>query len=71
MEGMCKKCYGGFKVILGVLLLLWAWKFPAVDWRIFFGGVLLVVGLLKLFAPKCSGCEACACPMPVKGKKKR
>ena len=71
MEGMCKKCHGIFKLVLGVLLLLWAWKWPALDWRIFFGALLVAGALLKWFAQKCPGCEACAGPAPVKGKKKR
>lgn len=69
MEQMCRKCCGGFKIMVGVLLLLWFWKFPAVDWRLFFGGLLVVVGLLKQFAPKCPVCQTC-CQMPPKGKKR-
>jgi len=66
----CKKCGACMKIVVGLLLLAWANWFAAVDWRIFFGGLLVVGGLAKLFAPKCSACEAC-CSIPApKGKKK-
>ncbi|MBI2135934.1 hypothetical protein HYU06_02605 [Candidatus Woesearchaeota archaeon] len=71
MERMCKKCAGIFKLVLGVLLLLWVWKWPTLDWRLFFGGLFVLGGLLKLSTQQCPDCEACACPVPVKGKKKR
>ena len=64
-DGVCGKCHGVKKVVLGALLVAWAWWWPAVDWRVFVGGLLVLVGLLKLVKPSCGHCE-----MPA-AKKKR
>jgi hypothetical protein len=69
MGNMCKKCHGVCKLVLGLLLIGWFKWSPATDWRLFFGGLLVLVGLLKLFGPCCKDCESCSAPAP-KGKKK-
>ena len=66
-EGVCAKCHGVKKLVLGLLLLAWAWWWPATDWRVFFGLLLALVGLLFLFKPTCGHCGAPAAG----GKKKR
>ena len=50
----CNWCYGLQVLVLGVLVLLnnyWA----SLDWGLFFGVILVLVGLLKLVWPK--GCQ--------------
>ena len=62
-DGVCR-CHGVKKLVLGVLVLVWALWQPALDWRLVLGGVLVVAGVLKLVKPLCSHC----C-MPEKKKK--
>jgi len=64
--GVCGRCWGGKKIILGALLILWAYYWTNIDWRIFFGWVLVVVGALHIIKPYCPHCE-----VPMMKRKKR
>ncbi len=61
-EGMCSKCKGGFKIVLGLLVLanvnylMWSW------WT-FLGAVLILAGIAKWIRPCCPHCEMCEMPM--------
>ncbi|MEK6900394.1 MAG: hypothetical protein AABX05_04695 [Nanoarchaeota archaeon] len=63
-DGMCLRCHGVQKVVLGALVLVWALLLPTLDWRLVLGGLLVLVGALKLLMPACGHC----C-MPDKKKK--
>ncbi len=64
--GVCGGCHGVMKFVLGLLLLAWAWWWPATDWRVFFGAVLVLLGALKFLKPSCGHCGGAPA-----GKKKR
>ena len=55
--GMCTKCCAGTTLIVGLLLGAWVLWFPQLDWRLFFGGLLVLGGLLKYSMPCCPHCE--------------
>lgn len=55
--GVCMKCHGVMKLVLGILVLAWAWLLPALDWRFVLGGLLIIVGVLKMVKPMCGHCE--------------
>lgn len=63
-SGMCSKCHGAKKIVLGALALAWALWMPSLDWRLVLGGLLVVAGVLKLVKPSCGHCD-----MPEKKKK--
>ena len=67
-DGVCGKCHGVKKIVLGALLLLNAFVWPQwtdlTGWISWFAVLMIVVGLLKSFKPSCGHCEA-----PKKGKK--
>jgi len=65
-SGICGKCHGVKKLVLGVLVLGWAWLLPSLDWRFVLGGLLVLVGVLKLVKPMCGHCA-----MPEKSGKKK
>ena len=56
-DGMCTKCYGVKKLVLGLLVLVWALLLPALDWRLVLGGLLVLAGVLKMVKPMCGHCE--------------
>jgi len=57
MGGYCGSCHGAKGLVVGLLVLANAyWNFVA-DWWVFFGGLLVVGGLLKLAMPSCSHCK--------------
>jgi len=74
--GMCWRCHGIYKVVLGALLLLNAFVWPewlGINGWISWLAVLMVVGgLVKLLLPnKCPNCVALCSPATAgKGKKK-
>jgi predicted phage tail protein len=73
--GMCNKCCGISKLILGALLLLNAFVWPmwsGIDGWIAFVAVLMVLGgLVKIFVPnKCASCNKSE-PMPAKKATKK
>lgn len=55
-DGMCAKCHGVKKLVLGVLVLAWAVLLPLLDWRLVLGGLLVLAGALKLAKPSCGHC---------------
>ena len=63
-DGMCMRCHGVKKLVLGVLVLIWALWWPALDWRLVLGGLLVAAGVMKLVKPLCGHCG-----MPDKKKK--
>ena len=69
-HGICGKCHGAKKVVVGLLLLLNAFVWPkwmGVDGWVAWLAVLLVVGgVLMLVKPTCGHCST---DMPKKGKK--
>ncbi len=71
MNIMCKHCAGWTIVIVGVLVLLNAYR-SFLSWGMFFGWLLVLLGLVKLFVPnKCKNCMAIETAMMGTGKKKR
>ena len=56
-DGMCTKCHGVKKLVLGLLVLVWALLLPALDWRLVLGGLLVLAGVLKMVKPMCGHCE--------------
>ena len=55
-DGACSKCHAGKLLIVGVLVLANAfWSF--LDWGVFIGLLLVLVGLLKLLKPMCPHCS--------------
>ena len=74
--GMCKKCGGVHKIVVGALLLLNAFLWPqwlGIDGWISWLAVLFVIGgALKLFVPnKCPACNDVSAPSPAKKKRKK
>ena len=68
-DGVCMKCHGVKKLVLGILVLLWALVWPSLDWRLVLGVLLALAGVLKLVKPMCGHCEPM---MPSKmGSKKK
>lgn len=63
-DGMCVRCHGVKKLVLGVLVLVWALWWSSLDWRLVLGGLLVVAGVMKLVKPLCGHCA-----MPEKKKK--
>ncbi|OGZ65710.1 MAG: hypothetical protein A2822_04965 [Candidatus Staskawiczbacteria bacterium RIFCSPHIGHO2_01_FULL_41_41] len=63
-DGVCMKCHGVKKLVLGALVLAWALLLPSLDWRLVLGGLLVLAGVLKLVKPMCGHCA-----MPDKKKK--
>lgn len=63
-DGVCMKCHGIKKLVLGALVLAWALLLPMLDWRLVLGGLLVLAGVLKLVKPSCGHCD-----MPDKKKK--
>lgn len=63
--GMCNKCKGGFKLVLGLLVLAnvyylnWSW------WT-FLGTILVLGGIAKMVKPCCPHCD---CNMSMKKKR--
>lgn len=55
--GMCGKCHGVKKLVLGLLVLAWALLLPMLDWRLVLGGLLVLAGVLKLVKPMCGHCD--------------
>jgi len=54
-QGMCMKCHSGMLLVLGALVLVNSvWN--VLSWGIFIGGLLILVGLLKLVKPMCPHC---------------
>ena len=53
---VCARCHGGKKLVLGVLVLLWVWKWSMLDWRWVVGGLLVLMGVLKMVMPMCGHC---------------
>ena len=54
-HGMCMKCHSGMLLVLGALVLVNnVWN--VLSWGIFIGGLLILVGLLKLVKPMCPHC---------------
>ncbi|MFC1728286.1 hypothetical protein ACFLZ7_02365 [Nanoarchaeota archaeon] len=47
-KGKLMKHYGAMKLILGLVIVSWGLWYPQVDWRIFFGALIAVLGLVKL-----------------------
>ena len=75
MDGMCSRCCGVKKIVIGALLLLNAFVWPlwtGLDgWVKFVAGLYVLGGLAKLLLPnKCAHCSAMSCTPEVKGKKK-
>lgn len=66
MMGVCNKCMGAMKVVVGLLILANVY-FMRLDWAVFIGGLLVVGGLAKLVMPSCGHC----CDDKVAGKKKK
>jgi len=54
--GVCHKCLGMKKLILGVLILLNAYL-AWVNWAVFVGGIIALAGLLKMLWPNCPHCK--------------
>ena len=54
--GTCTKCCVWSGIVFGILLGAWALWFPQIDWRLFFGGLLVIGGVLKLAKPCCPHC---------------
>ena len=69
-HGMCGKCHGVKKLVVGALLLLNAFVWPqwlGVDGWVSFVAVLMVVGgFLMLVKPTCGHCDT---DMPKKGRR--
>lgn len=55
-DGVCMKCHGAKKLVLGVLVLAWALWWPMLDWRLVLGALLVLMGLLKMVKPMCGHC---------------
>ena len=82
-HGMCMKCHGVKKLVVGALLLLNAFVWPkwlGIDGWVSFVALLMIIGgVLKLVKPTCPHCSgmmdmsASAKKMPAKmsGKKKK
>ena len=56
-NGVCMKCHGAMKLIVGLVVLVWAVKWPMVDWRLVLGGLLVLGGIMKLVKPMCGHCS--------------
>ena len=56
-DNVCMKCHDVKKVVLGLLVLAWALLLPTLDWRLVLGGLLVLVGVLKLVKPSCGHCD--------------
>ncbi|GEM_PF-5811462 len=52
-DGVCARCHGGKKLVLGVLVLAWALLKPDLDWRLVLGALLVLMGILKMVKPMC------------------
>ena len=70
--GVCLKCHGMKKVVLGALVLLniyvwpkWTGNFD--NWLAFFAVLVIIAGALKLVMPYCPHCKPEAAPAK-KGK---
>ena len=73
--GMCHKCSGVCKLVLGALLLLNAFVWPkwlGIDgWVSFLAVLFVLLGFVKLVVPnKCAACKACGTSAPAKKGKK-
>ena len=66
--GICGKCKGMKVALVGLLVLLNAWK-GFLTWPMFFGLIILLWGLSCWMKPSC-GCDSGMC-MPEMGKKRR
>ncbi len=74
--GVCHRCHGVKKLVMGALLLLNAFVWPrwmGVDGWVSFVAVLMVIaGFLKLVWPTCMHCaSSAAMAAPMKGRKRR
>ena len=68
---MCRHCKGWTAIVIGVLVLLNAY-FNFFTWGMFFGWLLVLLGLVKLFMPnKCKNCNVIEAQMMGTGKKRR
>ena len=56
-DGVCGMCHGVKKLVLGVLILVWALWLPELDWKLVLGVLLVLVGLLKMIKPECGHCK--------------
>lgn len=56
MGGMCAKCHGGMKIVLGLLVLANV-NYLRWDWWTFVGAVLILAGIAKFIKPACPHCE--------------
>ena len=65
--GMCGKCKGMKVALVGLLVLLNAWK-GFLSWPMFFGLIILLWGLSSWMRPSCGCGDICA---PEIGKKRR
>ena len=74
-DGICGKCRGGKKLVLGAILLLnvWVWpKWLGVDgWLTLLGVLLVIGGVVKLAKPNCGHSDVSPAPVSKKGKKKK
>ena len=52
--GYCSKCYGAKCLVIGILVLLNLYF--EINWAVFIGVILVILGLGRLFMPKCSHC---------------
>jgi len=54
--GMCSKCWGLMKLVLGLLILgnVYYLKW---DWFTFIGSLLVLMGLVKMVKPACPHCK--------------
>ncbi|HYD04036.1 MAG TPA: hypothetical protein VEC16_07105 [Alphaproteobacteria bacterium] len=64
-DGMCRKCSGMTKALVGVLILINAFVWPqwtGIDgWIAFFAVLLVFAGIAKSFFAKAACCEAACC----------
>jgi len=50
------QCMGVKKIIVGVLIILNA-KYAWFDWGTFIGGLIVLIGLIKMINPECPCCS--------------
>ena len=65
-DGVCGKCHATKYIVVGVVVLVTAWKWPMYIWHVL-GALLVLKGVAKLAMP--GGCGHCS-EMPMKKGKK-
>ena len=55
IDGACGKCRAAKLIVFGILIFVFAWKWPQYIWHAI-GIALIVKGVMKLAMPNCPHC---------------